>query len=59
MKAVLVFMLLCYADVSISVTFLPNTTGIDGELTAKLSVDHFFSLWIVFNNDDVTMSGID
>ncbi|XP_054284150.1 transforming growth factor-beta-induced protein ig-h3-like [Macrosteles quadrilineatus] len=37
-------------------TQLPNTTGIDGELTAKLAVDHFFSLWLVFNNDDVTMS---
>lgn len=36
---------------------LPNTTSIDGEFTAKLSVDHFFSLWIVFNNEDVTMSG--
>lgn len=58
MKTVLVvfMLLLCYAHVSTSVTFLPNTTGIDGELTAKLSVDHFFSLWIVFNNDDVTMS---
>lgn len=36
---------------------LPNTTGIDGELISKLGVDRFFSLWIVFNNDDVTTSG--
>ncbi|RZF33094.1 hypothetical protein LSTR_LSTR009823 [Laodelphax striatellus] len=39
-----------------AVAQLPNTTGIDGELTAKHAVDRFFSLWIVFNNDDVTMS---
>lgn len=36
---------------------LPNTSGIDGHLTAELKVDHFFSLWLVFNNDDVKMSG--
>lgn len=36
---------------------LPNTSGIDGHLTADLKVDHFFSLWLVFNNDDVKMSG--
>lgn len=36
---------------------LPNMTSIDGEFTAKLAVDNFFSLWIVFNNEDVTMSG--
>lgn len=36
---------------------LPNTSGIDGQLTANLGVDHFFSLWLVFNNDDVKMSG--
>lgn len=35
---------------------LPNTSGIDGQLTANLGVDHFFSLWIVFNNDDVQIS---
>lgn len=36
---------------------LPDTSGIDGELTANLEVDHFFSLWLVFNNDEVKMSG--
>lgn len=36
---------------------LPNTSGIDGQLTANLGVDHFFSLWLVFSNDDVRMSG--
>ncbi|CAH0557354.1 unnamed protein product [Brassicogethes aeneus] len=35
---------------------LPNTTGIDGQLTANLKVDHFFSLWLVFNNENVKMS---
>lgn len=37
---------------------LPNTSGIDGQLTANLGVDHFFSLWLVFNNEEVQMSGI-
>lgn len=36
---------------------LPDTSGIDGQLTANLGVDHFFSLWLVFSNDDVKMSG--
>lgn len=36
---------------------LPDTTGIDGHLTANRSVDHFFSLWLAFNNDDVKISG--
>lgn len=37
---------------------LPNTTGIDGQLTAELEIDKFFSYWVVFNNDDeVKMSG--
>ncbi|GLV46183.1 uncharacterized protein CBL_02900 [Carabus blaptoides fortunei] len=35
---------------------LPDTSGIDGQLTANLEVDHFFSLWLVFNNDEVKMS---
>ncbi|XP_022193635.2 transforming growth factor-beta-induced protein ig-h3 [Nilaparvata lugens] len=43
-------------SVRAAIAQLPNTTGIDGELTARHAVDHFFSLWIVFNNDDVTMS---
>uniref|UniRef100_T1ID80 Uncharacterized protein n=1 Tax=Rhodnius prolixus TaxID=13249 RepID=T1ID80_RHOPR len=48
--------LVSYLSFVTAVTQLPNTAGIDGELTAKLGVDHFFSLWIVFNNDDVAMS---
>lgn len=36
---------------------LPNTSGIDGHLTADLKVDHFFSLWLVFNNVEVKTSG--
>lgn len=28
---------------------LPDTSGINGQLTANLSVDQFFGLWIVFN----------
>ncbi|CAH1368674.1 hypothetical protein MTP99_010151 [Tenebrio molitor] len=36
---------------------LPDTSGIDGQLTANLAVDHFFSLWLVFNNEDVRTSG--
>ncbi|XP_018568871.1 uncharacterized protein LOC108909119 [Anoplophora glabripennis] len=39
-----------------AVLLLPNTSGISGQLTANLKVDHFFSLWLVFNNDDVKMS---
>ncbi|CAG9854830.1 unnamed protein product [Phyllotreta striolata] len=35
---------------------LPNTSGIDGQLTANHKVDHFFSLWLVFNNDNVKTS---
>ncbi|XP_067003374.1 periostin [Anabrus simplex] len=35
---------------------LPDTSGIDGELTASLAVDKFFSLWLVFNNDDIKTS---
>lgn len=41
----------------ISTLKLPNTSGIDGQLTANLGVDHFFSLWLVFNNEEVQMSG--
>jgi hypothetical protein len=49
------------ALVSVSVTGtppqLPDTSGIDFVLTDRLNVDQFFSLWLVFNNDDVKMSG--
>jgi hypothetical protein len=37
---------------------LPDTSGIDFVLTDNLNVDQFFSLWLVFNNDDVKMSGM-
>uniref|UniRef100_A0A8D8ZTE4 Transforming growth factor-beta-induced protein ig-h3 n=1 Tax=Cacopsylla melanoneura TaxID=428564 RepID=A0A8D8ZTE4_9HEMI len=40
----------------LGVVQLPNTTGISGELLANQSVDNFFSLWIVFNNDDIITS---
>lgn len=56
------FILICCLFVSVhlssatAVLQLPNTTGIDGQLTANLKVDHFFSLWIAFNNDDIKMS---
>lgn len=36
---------------------LPDVSGIDRELTSNLSVDQFFSLWIVFNDDEVQISG--
>ncbi|KAK9510262.1 hypothetical protein O3M35_005085 [Rhynocoris fuscipes] len=57
MRYLLSSILVSYVTLVSAVTQLPNTAGIDGELTAKLGVDHFFSLWIVFNNDDVAMSG--
>ncbi|XP_066147960.1 periostin [Euwallacea fornicatus] len=50
-----VFVATCLTDVR-AVLQLPDTTGIDGHLTANHSVDHFFSLWLVFNNDDVKIS---
>lgn len=37
---------------------LPDTSGIDFVLTDTLNIDQFFSLWLVFNNDDVKMSGM-
>lgn len=37
---------------------LPDTSGIDFVLTDTLNIDQFFSLWLVFNNDDVRMSGM-
>jgi hypothetical protein len=50
------------ALVSISVTGappqLPDTSGIDFVLTDNLNVDQFFSMWLVFNNDEVKMSGM-
>lgn len=36
---------------------LPNVSGINRDLTGNLSVDQFFSLWIIFNDDDVQISG--
>ncbi|XP_021939131.1 transforming growth factor-beta-induced protein ig-h3 isoform X2 [Zootermopsis nevadensis] len=56
-RTILVFAL---ALVSVSVIGappeLPDTSGIDYVLTDNLNVDQFFSLWLVFNNDDVKMS---
>ncbi|XP_069698147.1 periostin isoform X2 [Periplaneta americana] len=53
-------LVLCLASVSVSVTGappqLPDTSGIDFVLTDNLNVDQFFSLWLVFNNDEVKMS---
>jgi hypothetical protein len=37
---------------------LPDTSGIDFVLTDNLNVDQFFSMWLVFNNDEVKMSGM-
>lgn len=58
----MIILLVCVCCVPILISAaanrqLPNMTSIDGEFTAKLAVDNFFSLWIVFNNEDVTMSG--
>ncbi|KAG8236619.1 hypothetical protein J437_LFUL010877 [Ladona fulva] len=33
---------------------LPDTSGIPGQLTEKLGVERFFSLWLVFNNVEST-----
>ncbi|XP_063229791.1 uncharacterized protein LOC134534960 isoform X2 [Bacillus rossius redtenbacheri] len=35
---------------------LPDTSGIDFVLTDRLHVDKFFSLWLVFNNDEMQTS---
>jgi len=37
---------------------LPDTSGINGQLTANLQVDRFFGLWLVFNEDELTLSGM-
>lgn len=55
---ILFIFLLVFFVVSADHHQLPNTTGVDGQLTANLKVDHFFSLWLVFNNDDVKISGM-
>ncbi|KAG5897261.1 hypothetical protein JTB14_013162 [Gonioctena quinquepunctata] len=55
-SVVFFFMTCTILQVADSSTLLPNTSGIDGQLTANLKVDNFFSLWLVFNNDDVEMS---
>ncbi|XP_071442876.1 uncharacterized protein [Hetaerina americana] len=33
---------------------LPDTSGISGQLTEELGVERFFSMWMVFNDVDVT-----
>lgn len=43
---------------SLGILHLPNTSGIDGHLTDHHNVDHFFQLWLVFNNEEVKMSGM-
>ncbi|XP_022913590.1 periostin [Onthophagus taurus] len=35
---------------------LPDTSGIDGQLTVNHAVDQFFSLWLVFNSEAVNVS---
>ncbi|KAJ1530801.1 hypothetical protein ONE63_005650 [Megalurothrips usitatus] len=35
---------------------LPDTSGIDGQLTENLNVDRFFSLWLVFNEESLSLS---
>lgn len=52
-----VFFPICLLIAIVNGLELPDTSGIDGQLTANLGVDHFFSLWLVFSNDDVKMSG--
>lgn len=36
---------------------LPDTSGIDGQLTETLNVDRFFGLWLVFNEEALSLSG--
>lgn len=36
---------------------LPNRTGVDEAVYQRLGVDLFFSLWFVFLNNDVQISG--
>lgn len=35
---------------------LPDTSGIDGQLTESLNVDKFFGLWLVFNDEALSLS---
>lgn len=53
----IVLFLLFLTYTTLAAVILPNTSGIDGQLTANHKVDHFFSLWMVFNNEEVKMSG--
>ncbi|CAH1108997.1 unnamed protein product [Psylliodes chrysocephalus] len=52
----IVLFLLFLTYTTLAAVILPNTSGIDGQLTANHKVDHFFSLWMVFNNEEVKMS---
>lgn len=54
------FLVLVFATIiasSVQDRQFPDTSGIQGELTEKLGVDQFFSLWLVFHNDEVRTSG--
>ncbi|XP_060517009.1 transforming growth factor-beta-induced protein ig-h3 [Cylas formicarius] len=52
----LVVFLVCFIRLQALALQLPDTSGIDGQLTANHNIDHFFSLWLIFNNDDVQIS---
>lgn len=36
---------------------LPDTTKINSQLNINLQCDHFFSLWMVFQNEHVKLTG--
>lgn len=56
--ALVIVLAFVFISVTGSPPQLPDTSGIDFVLTDNLNVDQFFSLWLVFNNDDVKMSGM-
>lgn len=50
-------LLLVIAHLASAAWLLPDTSGIDGQLTANLNVDQFFGLWLVFNDETLSLSG--
>ncbi|KAK3912157.1 Transforming growth factor-beta-induced protein ig-h3 [Frankliniella fusca] len=44
------------ASVASPTWLLPDTSGIDGQLTETLNVDRFFGLWLVFNDETLSLS---
>lgn len=44
------------ATVASPTWLLPDTSGIDGQLTETLNVDRFFGLWLVFNDETLSLS---